>query len=169
MVWGGLSVVLQHYAMTHCSTCNVSSSRCVHALGLVQSIGGFDFDLLLWSGMLWRWWGCIGQMQWFFHGSMQPKSLACAVDMNAVVDWLDHRFYDFGCSRWFLLWDDCITPRPTTMSTVIILCAIGMTHDNWTHILFRIELWVSSFSSWSMPRLHHREQRSYVFFCSNSG
>ena len=48
-----LLVTLRYYALTHCSTCNADYSRCVHALGL-QSIGGFDFDLLLWFGMLWR-------------------------------------------------------------------------------------------------------------------
>ena len=76
MVWD-LSVLLQHYAMTHCSTCNAYSSWCVHALGLVQSFGGFDFDLLLWSGMLWRLiWLYIAGLECFLHGSMQPESLA---------------------------------------------------------------------------------------------
>ena len=103
MVWD-LSVTLQHYAMTHCSTCNAYYSRCVHALGL-QSIGGFDFDLLLWSGMLWRLvWMYIAELECFLHGSMQPESLACAVDMTAVVDWLNHGFYEFGWSRWLLSW-----------------------------------------------------------------
>ena len=75
IVWD-LSVILQHYAMTHCSTCNAHYSWCVNALGL-QSNGGFDYDLLLWSSMLWRLiWLYIAGLECFLHGSMQPESLA---------------------------------------------------------------------------------------------
>ena len=87
--------------------------------------------------------------------------------------------YDCSCrlARPWILWVRMIEvasfmtrplkPRPTTMSTVIILCFICMTHDSSTHITFWIELWISSFSSWSTTWLRRRERHTNVFFCSN--
>ena len=165
MVWD-LSVILHHYAMIHCSTCNAYYSRCVHALGL-QSIGGFDFDLLLWSGMLWRliWLYCwTGVFSSWIHAT-QISSLSCGYDCSCRLarPWiLWVRMIEVAS---FMIWP--LKPRPTTMSTVIILCFICMTHDSWTHITFWIELWISSFSSRSMSRLHIRERHSHVFVCSD--
>ena len=73
------------------------------------------------------------------------SSLCCEY---AVVDQLDHGFLWIRWQRWLLSWDDRIIPRPTTMSTVMLLHFICMAHDDWTHITFWIELWTSSFSTW---------------------
>ena len=83
-----LLVTLRYYALTHCSTCNADYSRCVHALGL-QSIGGFDFDLLLWFGMLWRvmrLYCSTGVILSWIHAT-RLSSLCCGYECSCRLAW----------------------------------------------------------------------------------